>query len=50
MPKPVMPSGAKNGSFYKEGKRKNLAVLAETPQLKVFFQQNFQAATLKQWR
>jgi len=31
-------------------KRKDLAVLAKTPRLNPFFQQNFQAATLKQWR
>jgi len=35
----------------KEKKRQNLVVLAETPRLKrFFFQQNFQVATLKQWR
>jgi len=31
-------------------KRKDLAVFAKTPQLNRFFQRNFQAATLKQWR
>jgi len=36
MPKSVMPSGAKNGKVSKEKKRKNLAVLAETPRLKRF--------------
>jgi len=41
MPKSVMPSGAKNGKVSKK-KRKNLAVLAETPRLKrFFFQQSF---------
>jgi len=38
MPKSVMPSGAKNGKVSKEKKRKNLAVLAETPRMKRFFQ------------
>jgi len=37
MPKSVMPSGAKNGDVSKEKKRKNVAVLAKTPQLKHFF-------------
>ena len=32
-----MPSGAKNGEVSKEKKRKNVAVLAKTPQLKHFF-------------
>jgi len=32
-----MPSTAKNGKVSKEKKRKNLAVLAETPRLKLFF-------------
>jgi len=31
-------------------KRIDLAVLAKTPRLNRFFQQNFKAATLKQWR
>jgi len=31
-------------------KRKNLAVLAKTPRLNRICQQNFQAATLNQWR
>jgi len=31
-------------------KRKDLAVLAKTPPMYRFFKQNFQAATLKQWR
>jgi len=34
----------------KKKQRKNLAVLAKTPRLNRFFQQHFQAATLKQWR
>jgi len=34
----------------KKKKRKDLAVLAQTPPLNRFFKQNFQAATLKQWR
>jgi len=37
MPKSVMPSTAKNGEVFQEKKRKNLAVLAETPRLKRFF-------------
>jgi len=35
---------------FKKKKRKDLAVLAKAPRLNRFFQQNFQAATLKQWR
>jgi len=42
VPRCIMSSGAK--------KRKDLAVLAETPRLNRFYQQKFQAATLKQWR
>jgi len=34
----------------KKKNRKDLAVLAKTPLLHRFFWQNFQAATLKQWR
>jgi len=34
-------------SFYKEGKRKNLAVLAETPQLKVFFSAKLSSSNFK---
>jgi len=34
----------------KKKKRKDLAVLAKTPRLNRFFQQNFQAATVNQWR
>jgi len=34
----------------KEKKRNDLAVLPKTPRLNRFFQQSFQAATLKQWR
>jgi len=49
MPKSVMPSGAKKRKV-SEAKRKSLAVLAESRQLNHFFQQNFQAAKLKQWR
>jgi len=42
MPKSVMPSATKNVKVSKEKKRKNLAVLAETPRLKrFFFQQSF---------
>jgi len=42
MLKSVMPSAAKNGKVFEEKKRKNLAVLAETPRLKrFFFQQSF---------
>ena len=37
MPKFVMPSAAKYGKVSMEKKRKNLAVLAETPRLKRFF-------------
>jgi len=37
MPKSVMPSADKNIKVSKEKKRKNLAVLAETPGLKRFF-------------
>jgi len=37
MPKPVMPSGAKNGKVSEEKKRKSLAVSAKTPRLKRFF-------------
>jgi len=48
MPKFVMPSGANNHKVSEEAKRKNLAVLPKTPQLNCFFQQNFQATTLKQ--
>jgi len=45
-----MPSGAKIRNVCKEEMRKNLAVLAESPrQNRFFFQQSFQAATLKQW-
>jgi len=49
MPKSVILSAAKNRKV-SEKKRKDLAVLAETPRLNRVFQQNFQAATLKQWR
>jgi len=31
MPEFVMPSAARNGKVYEEKKRKNVAVLAETP-------------------
>jgi len=45
-----MPTEAKVRKVYKEAKRKNLAVLAKTSQLnRFFFQQSFQATTLKQW-
>ena len=37
MPKSVMPLAAKNGKVSKAKKRKDLAVLAKTPQLKRFF-------------
>jgi len=37
MPKSVMSSGVKNGEVSKEKKLKNLAVLAKTPRLNVFF-------------
>jgi len=37
IPKSVMPSGSKNDKVSMEKKRKNLAVLAETPRLKRFF-------------
>ena len=37
MPKSVMPSGAKNGKASQQRKRKDLAMLAETPRLKRFF-------------
>jgi len=40
MPESVMPSGTKNGKVSKEKKRKNLAVLDKTPQLKRFFFSN----------
>jgi len=36
MPKSVIPSAAKNGKVFEEKKRKNLAVLAETPRQKRF--------------
>jgi len=49
MPKSVILSAAKNRKV-SEKKRKDLAVLAETPRLNRVFQQNFQAATVKQWR
>jgi len=50
MPKFAMPSGAKMRKVCKEAKRKNLAMLGETSRLNcLFFQQNFQAATLKEW-
>jgi len=49
MPKYVMPSAAKNGKVSKGKKCKNLAVLGKMPRLKHFFQQSFEAATLKQW-
>jgi len=49
MRKSVMPSAAKNGKVSKGKKRENLAVLAKTPRLKhFFFQQSFEAATLRQ--
>jgi len=50
MLKSVMPSTTKIGEVSKEKKRKNPAVLAKTPRLKRFFQQSFQAVTLKEWR
>jgi len=37
MPKPVMPSGVKNGKVSNEKKCKDLAVLAKTAQLNLFF-------------
>ena len=37
MPKSVMPSAAENSKAFEEKKRKHLAVLAKTPQLKRFF-------------
>jgi len=41
MPKFAMPSGAKMRKVCKEAKRKNLAVLAETPRLnRLFFTEN----------
>jgi len=47
MLKSLMPSATKN----REGEKvQESAVLAETSRLKRFFQQNFQAATFKQWR
>jgi len=49
MPKFAMPSGAKMRKGCKEAKHKNLAVSAKTSRLNHFFQQSFQAATLKQW-
>jgi len=50
MPKFATPSGAKMRKVCKEAKRKNLGVLAKTSRLnRFFFQQSFQAATLKQW-
>jgi len=36
MPKSVMPSAAKKREVSEEKKRKNLAVLAKTPRLKLF--------------
>jgi len=50
MPKFAMPSGAEMRKVCWEVKRNNLAVLAKTSKLNRFFQQSFQAATLKQWR
>jgi len=51
MPNVAMPSRVKLRKVFKETKRKNLAVLAKTQRLnRFFFQQSFQAATLKQWR
>jgi len=48
MPEFATPSGAKMRKVCKEVKRKNLAVLAKTSRLnRFFFQQSFQAATLK---
>jgi len=41
MLKSVMPSTTKIGEVSEEKKRKNLAVLAKTPQRKRFFQQSF---------
>jgi len=50
MPKSVVPSGAmKSTKFFKEKKRSDLTVLTKTPRQNRFFQQNFQAASLKQW-
>jgi len=49
IPKSVILSAAKNCKV-SEKKRKDLVVLAKTPQLNRVFQQNFQAATVKQWR
>jgi len=49
MPKRVMPSGVMKKASKKK-KHKDLAALAKTPRLHRFFWQNFQAATLKQWR
>jgi len=51
MPKSAMPSADKNARISKEKKRKNLAVLAETPRLKRFFpakllSSNFQTVAL----
>jgi len=47
MPKSVMPSAAKNGKVSQEKKRKNLAVLAKTPRLKLFFPAKLLSSNVK---
>jgi len=47
MPKSVMSSAAKNDKVSKEKKRKNLAVLAKTPQLKRFFPAKLSSSNVK---
>jgi len=41
MPKSVMRSAAKNGKASKKKKHTDLAVLAKTPRLKLFFSKAF---------
>ena len=51
MPKPFNASRSyEKVQASKKKKGKDQAVLAKTPRLNRFFQQNFQAATLKPWR
>jgi len=42
-----MPSGAKMRKVYKEARRKNLGVLANTPQLNHFFSAKLSSSNLK---
>jgi len=47
MPKSVMPSGAIYGEVSQEKKRKNLAMLADTPRLKRFFPARLLSSNVK---